>query len=221
MGMMDQATLTKDGASETRAVQPLTSSLSASLSALYTTHRPALVRMVTAITGDTDMAEDVCQDAFVSVLSGESDPACGDAGAPSLPHGAAAWRTGAERAPGSATGAALGLPCRGRPRRALDGPAAGGRAAGRFARPLADRARSPDARLLAHGDGVCAALYGGRCPCLSVFRPPHAPGALTRSGPARQAAAEPGALMPPGATADARHGANGSRATKKRMRIMI
>lgn len=78
MDMMDQATLTKDGASETRAVQPSTSSLSASLSALYTTHRPALVRMVTAITGDTDMAEDVCQDAFVSVLSGESDPACGD-----------------------------------------------------------------------------------------------------------------------------------------------
>ena len=78
MGMMDQATLTKDGASETRAVQPLTSSLSASLSALYTTHRPALVRMVTAITGDTDMAEDVCQDAFVGVLSGEHNPACGD-----------------------------------------------------------------------------------------------------------------------------------------------
>ena len=48
------------------------------ITALYTTHRAALVRMVTAVTGDADMAEGVCQDAFVGVLSGEHNPACGD-----------------------------------------------------------------------------------------------------------------------------------------------
>jgi DNA-directed RNA polymerase specialized sigma24 family protein len=48
------------------------------ITALYTTHRAALVQMVTAVTGDADMAEDVCQDAFVGMLSGENDSSCRD-----------------------------------------------------------------------------------------------------------------------------------------------
>jgi len=172
------------------------------ITALYTTHRAALVRMVTAVTGDADMAEGVCQDAFVGVLSGEHNPACGDDPVRWLYHMARRLGEQALRGRREARQAPLS-DCHvvndsdGRwtdppPQAALldDLPA-----------HWRNRARSPDARLLAHGDGVCAALYGGRCPCLSVFRPPHAPGALTRSGPARQAAAEPGALMPPGATA--------------------
>jgi DNA-directed RNA polymerase specialized sigma24 family protein len=72
--MKDTAMPAQDDTSETRAAQPL----AASLSALYTTHRAALVRMVLAMIGDADMAEDVCQDAFVAVLSGERGPAHGD-----------------------------------------------------------------------------------------------------------------------------------------------
>ena len=43
------------------------------IAALYAAHCTALVRMLTAVVGDVETAEDVCQDVFVFALSGD-DP---------------------------------------------------------------------------------------------------------------------------------------------------
>jgi len=48
------------------------------IAALYAAHRTALVRMLTAVVGDVETAEDVCQDVFVFALSGDNDPSRGD-----------------------------------------------------------------------------------------------------------------------------------------------
>ena len=130
------------------------------IAALYAAHRTALVRMLTAVVGDVETAEDVCQDVFVFALSGDNDPSRGDDPVLWLYYTA---RQLAQQA----------LYHRQRSRQALlsayqlvDDPTdraldtlPGGRCSAWFARALAGRAHPSGARLFTGRCRVCAALH--------------------------------------------------------------